>query len=91
MDCFQCASLWVAASFALFVSDRPVEWLMAWLAASGAACLFERLTPEPVLIERLPENDAGRVDDGLLRTETPPGVERTEDFGNRDQRATAGD
>jgi hypothetical protein len=56
MDCFQCASLWVAAPFALFVSDRPAEWLISWLAASGAACLLERLTPEPVLIEHLPES-----------------------------------
>jgi hypothetical protein len=88
MDCFQCASLWVAAPFALFVSDRPVEWLMSWLAASGAACLLERLTPEPVLIERVPEDHQGRLDDGMLRTETPPGGERTEVAGDPDQRTT---
>jgi len=88
MDCFQCASLWVAASFALFVSDRPVEWFISWLAASGGACLLERLTPEPVMIERLPENSQGGFDDGMLRTETRTGVERTEDREDRIQLTT---
>lgn len=91
MDCFQCASLWVAAPFALFVSDRPVEWLMSWVAASGAGCLLERLTPEPVVVERLPENSNRGFDYGMLRTETRTGVERTEDREDRIQLTTARD
>nr|WP_315191485.1 DUF1360 domain-containing protein [uncultured Albidiferax sp.] len=76
LDCFYCLSLWVAAPVALAVARDPVEWLLAWLGLSGAACLLERLgpaTPPPLL--ELPEGDQ----DELLRTETrgagdgPPG------------------
>jgi hypothetical protein len=83
MDCFQCASLWVAAPLALFVSTRPLEWLMSWLALSGAACLLEHLSPEPVVIEHLPENPEGELDDGMLRTETRASVERSDDPEDR--------
>ena len=41
MDCFNCLSLWIAAPAALFVSLRPLEWFVAWLALSGGACLLE--------------------------------------------------
>lgn len=44
MDCFYCFSLWVAAPAALFVTRDPVEWVMAWLASAGGACLLDRLT-----------------------------------------------
>src|SRR5260370_24509331 len=47
MDCFNCLSLWIAAPLALFVSAAPLTWFLAWLALSGAACLLERLCPEP--------------------------------------------
>ncbi len=53
MDCFNCLSLWIAAPLALFVTRRPVEWLMSWLAISGGACLLERLGREPVNIQPL--------------------------------------
>src|SRR5215469_4140909 len=54
MDCFNCLSLWIAALAALFVSQRPVEWLMSWLAISGGACLLERLGRESVVIQPQP-------------------------------------
>src|SRR5579864_7248560 len=48
MDCFKCLSLWIAAPAALFVSRKPLDWLFAWLALSGAACLLERTSHDPV-------------------------------------------
>lgn len=44
MDCFHCLSLWLAAPLALFVSREPLAWLLAWLAASGAAGLLHLAT-----------------------------------------------
>jgi hypothetical protein len=55
MDCFQCLSVWVAAPLALFVTPRPLEWVVAWLAVSGGACLLERIGGEPVVFTRLDE------------------------------------
>ena len=49
MDCFKCLSLWIAAPAALFVARSPLDWLFAWLALSGAACLLERLGHEPAV------------------------------------------
>jgi hypothetical protein len=46
MDCFNCLSLWIAAPFALFVTRRPLHWLIGWLALSGGACLLQRLGDE---------------------------------------------
>jgi len=47
MDCFNCLSFWVAAPAALVVATRPLaqplDWALAWLALSGAACWLERL------------------------------------------------
>jgi hypothetical protein len=57
VDCFQCLSLWVAAPLAAFVSRRPLEWLLAWLALSGGACLLERLGRDPLVIQ--PDPGAG--------------------------------
>ena len=42
MDCFHCLSLWVAAPLALLFSTELLNWLIAWLGLSGAACLLER-------------------------------------------------
>lgn len=53
MDCFQCVSVWVAAPLACFVSLRPVDGVVAWLAVSGGACLLERIGREPVAFTRL--------------------------------------
>ncbi len=66
LDCFHCVSLWVAAPVALAVARDPVEWLLAWLGLSGAACLLQRLGPTPAAIIQPAEGD----EDGLLRTET---------------------
>ena len=46
MDCFLCLSLWIAAPAALLVTRAAIEWLLVWLALSGAACLLERLGPQ---------------------------------------------
>ena len=85
MDCFQCMSLWVAAPFALFVSRRPLEWFVSWLAVSGAASLLERIGHEPVLIEGLPEQTEGEPHDGMLRSETRTALEKFSDAGTNDR------
>jgi hypothetical protein len=69
MDCFNCLSLWIAAPAALFVSQRPVEWFVAWLALSGGACLLERLGHDPVIIQPVSQPAEGEVDH-VLRSET---------------------
>jgi hypothetical protein len=72
MDCFNCLSLWIAALAALFVSRRPLEWLMSWLAISGAACLLERMGREPVVIQPQPETSEGDLNH-VLWTESRGG------------------
>lgn len=47
MDCFNCASMWVAIPFALFAARKPHDRVAAWLAISGAACLVQEITSEP--------------------------------------------
>lgn len=42
MDCFWCLSVWIAIPAALFVTRRPLDAAVTWLALSGAACLLER-------------------------------------------------
>jgi len=69
MDCFYCLSLWVAAPLALFVTRGPLDWFLGWLALSGAACLFERLGHEPVVIEPMSQSTEGDNTD-VLRTKT---------------------
>ncbi len=72
MDCFFCLSFWVAAPLALVLSRELLGWTLAWLALSGAACLLQRLMPEPqppVVIQQLPEEGRGATD-AMLRTET---------------------
>jgi len=59
MDCFKCLSLWIAAPVALFVSRNALDWLLTWLALSGAACLLERLGREPVIIEPMTQSTEG--------------------------------
>jgi hypothetical protein len=75
MDCFNCLSLWVAASAAFFVSRKPFGWLFSWLALSGAACLLERLGQEPVVIQSISQAGEGEVDD-VLRSETISAAKR---------------
>ena len=66
LDCFYCLSLWVAAPVALAVARDPLEWLLAWLGLSGAACLLERLGP----VQPPPTLNLEGDSDELLRTET---------------------
>lgn len=68
MDCFKCLSLWIAAPAGLFVARRPLEWLFAWLALSGAACLLERVGQEPVATPADIQPLEGELDP-VLRTE----------------------
>ncbi|HLX97472.1 MAG TPA: DUF1360 domain-containing protein [Roseiarcus sp.] len=58
-DCFGCLSVWIAIPLAFFVSEGALNLVMTWLALSGAAFLLERMSPEPVVIERLPETSGG--------------------------------
>ena len=44
LDCFYCLSLWVAVPFAFLIAEFWIHRLTLWLALSGAACLFERMT-----------------------------------------------
>jgi Protein of unknown function (DUF1360) len=83
MDCFNCLSLWIAAPAALFVTRRFVDWLLVWLAVSGAACLLERLGREPVVMESISpisEGDAYHV----LRSETSGTEEHLNSHNNPD-------
>src|SRR5262245_327221 len=70
MDCFNCLSLWVAAPMALSIYRRPVDWMIGWLAISGAACLLERIGQQPVVIQPIPQIQEGGEADGMLWTET---------------------
>lgn len=69
MDCFKCLSLWVSLATACFVGGTALEWLMTWLALSGAACLLERIGQEPVLIQPISEEKRGELDNGMLWSE----------------------
>src|SRR6266699_4488493 len=43
LDCFYCLSLWVAAGVTFFLSPPLRDWILVWLALSGAACLLDRI------------------------------------------------
>lgn len=72
MDCFQCLSLWVAAPMALFVTRRPPEFLLSWLALSGAACLLERIGQQPIVMQPMSQETKREVEvnNGMLWSET---------------------
>jgi hypothetical protein len=80
MDCFNCLSLWMAAPAALFVSRRPLEWLLSWLAISGGACLLDRIGQEPVVIQPVSQPADGDNND-VLRAETYGVEEHLHDNG----------
>src|SRR5712691_6312864 len=67
MDCFGCLSFWVAIPFAFYVGDAPLEWVLCWLALSGAAFLLERASPEPLVIHRLSDDASKGANNGMLR------------------------
>jgi hypothetical protein len=78
MDCFNCLSLWIAAPAALFLTRQFVDWVLVWLAISGASCLLERLGREHTGLEpasQLSEGDAYHV----LRPETSGVAEQFHD------------
>jgi len=76
MDCFNCLSLWIAAPAALFVAHTPLDWLFAWLALSGAACLLQRLVPEPTETQPFSQPSEGDVSH-VLWSETSGPAERS--------------
>jgi len=86
LDCFNCLSLWIAAPAALFVSRTWLEWLLAWLATSGAACLLERMGREPVVIEPLPRTE-GDDENHVLWSEAVRAIEDPGAGGNPSRKA----
>lgn len=44
LDCFYCASVWVALPFGICMGNNWWEKLLYWWALSGAACLLEQAT-----------------------------------------------
>lgn len=70
MDCFKCLSMWIAAPMAFVVFQRPLDWLIAWLAISGAACLLEQFSQQSVLLQSIPQFEEGGQGNGVLWTET---------------------
>jgi hypothetical protein len=70
LDCFYCLSLWVAAPIAIVLSSTLIDFILLWLALSGAACLLERSGQEPVLIQPLSQTEEGGMHNGMLRSET---------------------
>jgi hypothetical protein len=76
MDCFKCLSLWIAAPMALLVAENLLDWLLCWLALSGAACLLQRLGPPPVVIEPIRDSTQGEDDDDMLRQQAGGGDRR---------------
>lgn len=70
MDCFNCLSVWIAAPMALAVSREPLEWLLDWLALSGAACLLQRVGQAPLMIAPASHGEERGNDDGMLWAET---------------------
>jgi hypothetical protein len=67
LGCFGCLSLWISIPFALLVAPRTADLILTWLALSGAAFLLERATPEPLVIERSPDERNGDTAHGMLR------------------------
>lgn len=67
MDCFGCVSLWVALPLAFFVTTKPTELVVAWLALSGGAMLLERIRPEPEIIQMTADPIEGDHCDDVLR------------------------
>ncbi len=67
IDCFNCLSLWVAAPITLWVTTKPLDAVLVWLALSGAACLCDRINQPEVVVQAFPESTQGE-DDGVLRT-----------------------
>jgi hypothetical protein len=89
MDCFNCLSLWIAAPAALFVTRKPLDWLMTWLAVSGAACLLDRLVKDQVAISMTTQPTEGELKN-VLRIETHGTEEQPFDGGSDLESPTRG-
>jgi hypothetical protein len=74
MDCFYCTSLWISAAATAILAPAPRDWVLVWLALSGAACLVHRMEERPVVMEQLEEYRGG-TEDALLRTESGGGTD----------------
>jgi hypothetical protein len=74
MDCFYCTSIWAAAAATALLAPAPRDWVLVWLAISGAACLVHRIEERPVVVEQVEENRGG-TEDALLRTESGSGAD----------------
>jgi len=72
MDCLYCLSLWMAAPAALWMTRDPWDWFMTVLAVSGAACLLERLVPEPIVVQPFDSRPESEDHRELLRTTAGP-------------------
>lgn len=69
MDCFYCLSIWIAAPAALFVTRRPLDCFLNWLALSGGACLLEKITTRPAEPQTMRPPEERGVEN-VLRFET---------------------
>ena len=77
MDCFYCLSLWTAAPLAFWVAVSPLDILVGWLALSGGACLLERLTEAPVVIESFRGDSHGMLRPEPREDREPANVDDT--------------
>lgn len=71
LDCFHCLSLWAAAPLALWPAATATDWLCMVPAISGAACLLQRASAAPVLMQPLSLPDDEVTRDELLRHDAP--------------------
>ncbi len=79
MDCFYCLSIWIAAPAALFVTRHWLDWIMVWLAVSGAACLLERISQQPAGAQADGQLSYGGTQ-SVLRTETNGALEEPNQY-----------
>jgi hypothetical protein len=75
LDCFYCASVWIALPFAWAVGETPGERLLLWPALSGAAVLLQRATTPADLPKTSADIPASMV---FFEDEEPTNVLRTE-------------
>jgi hypothetical protein len=59
LECFYCASVWIALPVALAIGTSRAERGLLWPALSGAACILHRLTArrEPAIYWEEPEDN----------------------------------
>ena len=75
LDCFYCASAWIALPFAWVIGDTPGERLLLWPALSGAAALLQRATTPADLPTTSADTHTQAV---FFEDEEPANVLRTE-------------